>query len=516
MARSLLRSTTLFSSNTCLSRVLGFVRDMIFAHYFGATAGFDAFLVAFKIPNFMRRLFAEGAFSQAFVPVLSEYRQKRSHDEIYLFINHMAGTLGSVLLLVVTIAIVASPLIISIFAAGFLRDENPMRFVLAVNMLRITIPYLLLISLTALCGAILNTYDSFGIPAFTPVLLNVVLITMAIFVSPYFTTPVYALAWGVFIAGVVQLLFQLPFLKHKHLLPRPQIDFKDPGVRRVLKLMVPAIFGVSIAQISLLLDTIFASFLRTGSISWLYYSDRLMNFPLGVFGVAIATVILPKLSRHHAGNRHHDYAITLDWALRLLLLIGLPASVGILILAGPLISTLFQSGTFNQFSVFMTRKSLIAFAIGIQAFMLVKVFASGFYARQNIKTPVKIAAISMIVNMGLNFILIFPLAHAGLALATSLTAFLNSGLLFIILLRRKIYRPQPGWLLYFVRLLSANIVMAIFLIFATDSIVVWVQQHLWWRITHLLFLVSGSVIIYFVVLFATGLRMHHLREQKIR
>jgi len=510
MAKSLIRSTTLFSSNTFLSRILGFVRDVVFAHFFGDAAAFDAFLVAFKIPNFMRRLFAEGAFSQAFVPVLSEYRQTRTRQDVRDFIGNMAGSLGAVLLLVTVVAVLLTPLIISVFAPGFLHDA--VRFSLATGMLRITFSYLMLISLTALCGAVLNSYDSFGVPAFTPVLLNIVLILMAVFVSGHFTTPVYALAWGVFIAGIVQLLFQLPFLQHKHLLPRPKIKFSDPGVRKVLKLMAPAIFGVSVAQISLLLDTIFASFLRTGSISWLYYSDRLMNFPLGVFGVAIATVILPKLSRQHVSNNHADYSKTLDWGLRLLLLVGLPAAVGILILAGPLLSTLFQGHAFSAFSVIMSRRSLMAFALGIQAFMLIKVLASGFYARQDIKTPVKVAVVAMIINMILNFILIFPLKHAGLALATSITGFLNAGLLLGILLRRKIYLPQPGWMIYFTRLFIANLAMAMCLFFISGNINVWLSQHLWWKIYHLAFLLVVGGIVYFGVLLLSGLRLHHLRE----
>ncbi|MGD9108669.1 MAG: murein biosynthesis integral membrane protein MurJ [Gammaproteobacteria bacterium] len=510
MAKSLMRSTTLFSCNTFLSRVLGFVRDIIFAHYFGDSAAFDAFLVAFKIPNFMRRLFAEGAFSQAFVPVLSEYREQRSHQDVRNFINDMAGSLGAALLLVTIAAVLLAPLIISVFAPGFLHDV--LRFSLATGMLRITFSYLLLISLTALCSAILNTYDSFGVPAFTPVLLNVVLIIMAVFVSAHFTTPEYALAWGVFIAGVVQLLFQLPFLKHKNLLPKPKINFRDPGVRRVLKLMAPAIFGVSVAQVSLLLDTVFASFLQTGSITWLYFSDRLMNFPLGVFGVAIATVVLPKLSRQHVGNNYTDYSKTLDWGLRLLLLIGIPSAVGILILAGPLLSTLFQGRAFDAFAVIMSRRSLMAFALGVQAFMLIKVLASGFYARQDIKTPVKIAVVAMIINMILNFILIFPLKHAGLALATTLTGFLNASLLLTILLRRKIYHPQPGWLLYFTRLVIANLAMAIFLFFVSGSLDVWLQQHLLWKIYHLAFLLIVGAAIYFIVLWISGLRLRHLRE----
>jgi putative peptidoglycan lipid II flippase len=510
MAKSLLRSTSLVSGNTFLSRILGFVRDMVFAHLFGAVAGFDAFIIAFKIPQFMRRLFAEGAFSQAFVPVLSQYREKHTPAEVCSFLGDMTGTLGTVLLLVTIVALIAAPLIITIFAPGFLHDH--MRFMMATHMLRITFPYLLLISLTALCCAILNTYDSFGIPAFTPVLLNIVLIIAALFFSPHFAIPVYGLAWGVLLAGVVQLLFQIPFLKHKKLLPKPRFNYKDPGVRRVLKLMVPAIFGVSVAQLSLMLDTIFASFLQAGSVSWLYYSDRLMNFPLGVFGVAIATVMLPRLARHHSNKKIEDYSKTMDWSLRLLLLIGLPSSIAILILAGPLLSTLFQGGAFSEFDVIMARKSLMAFAIGIQAFMLIKVLASGFYARQDIKTPVKIAVVAIITNMILNAILIFPLKHAGLALATSITAFLNAGLLGFVLLRRKIYQPQPKWKLYFIQLFIANLVLAGCLIFLSGHIETWFQYTRLLRVAHLALLVVVGISVYVLCLFISGVRVKHFRS----
>jgi len=509
MSRSLLRSTSLVSLNTCLSRILGFARDMIFAHYFGAAGGFDAFIVAFKIPNFMRRLFAEGAFSQAFVPVLSQYRQQATHEEVRTFIDDMTGTLGSVLLLVVILAVAITPLIVTIFAPGFVHDA--LRFALASSMLRITFPYLLFISITALCGAILNSYDNFGVPAFTPVLLNMTLIVMAFLSHRLFAIPVFALAWGVFAAGIIQLLFQLPFLYRKRLLPRPRINFRDPGVRRVLKLMGPAIFGVSVAQISLLVDTIFASFLKVGSVSWLYYSDRLMNFPLGVFGIAIATVVLPKLSRHHADKDLDGYSQTLDWSLRLLLLIGVPASIGIFILAGPLLSTLFLGGAFNRYDVLMSRQSLMAFAVGIQSFMLIKVLASGFYARQNIKTPVKIAVIAVICNMIFNAIFVFPLAHAGLALATSLAAIINAGLLLFALLKSNIYHPQAGWVRYFLRLCFANVVLAIFLVWGSGHVHAWLMNSHWWRISHLGLLVVIGIMLYFSCLYASGVRVKHFR-----
>jgi putative peptidoglycan lipid II flippase len=508
--RGLLKSTGIFSANTLLSRVLGFVRDMLVAQIFGAGVGYDAFIVAFKLPNFMRRLFAEGAFSQAFVPILSEYQSESEHQAVRLFIDRIAGSLGSVLFIFTLLAMLFAPLLVRVFAPGFHVDDP--RFLLASHMLRITFPYLMFISLTALCSAVLNTYGRYGIPAFTPVLLNVCLIVAAAWWSHHMAIPIYAMAWGVFIAGIIQLLFQLPFLARMKLMPRPKLGFHDPGVRRVLKLMVPALFGVSVAQISLLIDTMFASFLPVGSVTWLYLSDRLMNFPLGVFGVAIATVILPFLSRSHAKKSEAEYSKTLDWALRLLFLIGVPASIALLILSGPLLATLLHYGRFDDFDVRMTRESLMAFAFGVQGFMLIKVLASGFYAKQNIKTPVKIAAVAMCANIILNFILIFPLKHAGLALATTLSGYLNAGLLLTFLLKRRLYTPESGWLKYAVQLGLANLLMAVFLFFTSGHLGAWLLASWEWRILHLLMLVFGGIIIYFAALFISGVRFNHFRR----
>lgn len=513
MAKSLLKSTGLVSGNTFISRILGFVRDMVFAHYFGAGGGFDAFLYAFRIPNFMRRLFAEGAFSQAFVPILGEYREKQTHEEVQVFIGDTFGALGSVLLLFVVIAIILGPLITMIFAPGYLREG--VQFALTTHMLRITFPYLLFISLTALCGGVLNTYDNFSVPALTPALLNITLIFFAVVMTRFFATPVYALAWGVFFSGLFQLLFQLPFLKQKRLLVRPRIGFNDPGVRRVLKLMGPAIFGVAIVQVSLLLDTVFASFLKAGSVSWLYYSDRLMNFPLGVFGIAIATVVLPKLSRQHAKRDIDSYSKTLDWSLRLLLIIGVPSSVGLLLLSGPLVSALFQYGRFHASDVLMTRRSLMGFAIGIQFFMLIKVLAAGFYARQNIKTPVKIALIALGVNLVFNFILIFPLAHAGLALSTSIAATVNSVILLALLLKRKLYRPSPGWVKFFFQVGFAVLTMALFILWQDPPLKSWMLNPWAFRAIHTTVLLVGSSFIYIGSLYLVGIRVRHFREKNI-
>jgi len=508
VSKKLVKSTSVVMSMTGISRVFGFIRDMVTAHLFGAGASFDAFAVAFKIPNFMRRLFAEGSFSQAFVPVLAEYQKQKSHEEVRRFISAMSGSLAAALLLVTLLGVFGAPWIIRVFAPGF-ETEGP-RFDLAVTMLRITFPYLMLISLTAFSGAILNTYSRFWVAAFTPVFLNISMITAAIWFSPRFTTPIIALAWGVFAAGVIQLLFQWPFLRQMKFLVRPHINFRDPGVRRVLKLMVPALFGVSVGQVNLLIDTLFASLLAIGSVSWLYYSDRLMEFPLGVFGIAIATVILPNLSRHHATDSSESFSLTLDWALRAVLLIGLPAAVGLAVISGPLLSTLFQYGKFSGEDVLMAQQSLIAFALGITPFMLVKILSSGFYARQDIRTPVKIGVVAMVANMILNLILIWPLAHAGIALATSLSAILNTTCLFFFLRRWEIYQPREGWHLFLLRLMIANMTLAAWLWFAAGDVSEWISQGALWRAGHLVFLLVTAGLVYFGMLWLSGIRIRHL------
>ena len=507
--RGLLRSTSLVSANTMVSRVLGFVRDMLVAQVFGASASVDAFIVAFKLPNFMRRLFAEGAFSQAFVPVLSEYQTKETHEKVKEFVHRIAGALASVLLVISLIGMLVAPVLVRMFAPGFAPDSA--RFVMAAHMLRITFPYLLFISLTALCGAVLNPYGRYGVPAFTPVLLNICIIIAAVWGSHFFAVPIFALAWGVFFAGILQLAFQLPFLMRMKLPLFFKWGFSDPGVRRVLKLMVPALFGVSVAQVSLLIDTVFASFLKTGSVSWLYYSERLMNLPLGVFGVAIATVVLPCLARSRAAKNEQAYSETMDWALRLLLFIGLPSSIGLLLLSGPLLATLLHYGHFGNHDVLMTRQSLIAFSLGIQGFMYIKVLASGFYAHQNIKTPVKIAAFAMASNMILNLALIVPLQHAGLALATTLSGYINASLLLFFLIKRKLFFPQAGWKKYLMQLSIANGLMGAFLFFAPGPLMPWLTRVWQWRAVHLIGIILVAAMIYFVVLFLLGIRLRDFR-----
>ncbi len=452
----LLRSSLTVSAMTMLSRVLGLFRDIIFASYFGANSNADAFFVAFKIPNFLRRLFGEGAFTQAFVPVLLEYREHMNFSELKAFIDRVCGVLASVLLFVTSVAVLAAPLIAGIFAPGFIN--YPEKFELTVELVRITFPYLFLISMTGFFGAILNSYERFAIPAFTPVLLNVSLIVAAIYFSPKIPTPVMALAWGVFIAGLLQLLFQLPQLYKLNLLPQPTWDILHPGVRKILKLMLPFLFGVSVSQVNLLLDTVIASFLVEGSVSWLYYSDRLVELPLGVFGVAIATVILPTLSLHQTSQQKELFQTTLDWAIRLILFISIPASIALILLAEPILITLFQYGAMGSQDITMATLSLRAYSIGLVAFMLIKVLVTGYFSRQDASTPVRIGIIAMLANMIMNLILVLGFlkllnaGHVGLALATSMAAILNAILLFKGLIDREIFIIKSGWLAFLARI----------------------------------------------------------------
>jgi putative peptidoglycan lipid II flippase len=466
----LLRSSGVVGFFTMLSRFLGLARDVVFARVIGAEALADVFFVAFKIPNFFRRLFAEGAFAQAFVPILGEYREKGSAAAVRQLVSRVAGNLGLCLILLTLFIVVASPLMAAIFAPSWYMD-NPSKFAATSEMLRITFPYLLFISMTGLAGAVLNSYDRFAVPAFTPVLLNLCLILAALFAAPLFEQPAYALAWGVLVAGIVQFLFQLPFLKTIHMLPMPSIDWQDSGVKKVLALMAPAIFGVSVSQINLLLDTVLATFLPTGSVSWLYYSDRLSELPLGVFGIAIATVILPNLSRHHVAQSTQAFSQTLDWALKMILLIAVPAAAALILLAEPILVTLFYYGEVMTIrDMAMASLSLKAYAAGLIAFMLIKVLAPGFFARQDMRTPVRIGVIAMVMNMLFNLLLVIPLhsywqvGHLGLAAATSLSAFLNAILLYFALRKQGIYQPVNGWLRFFIRLAIAVLVMLLVLI----------------------------------------------------
>jgi putative peptidoglycan lipid II flippase len=505
--RLLIKHTAVTGAMTLLSRVSGLVRDIVFARLIGASAfpGADAFYVAFRIPNFFRRLFGEGAFSQAFVPVFAEYRARRDTDAQRAFLDHMTGVLAAVLFLITALGVIAAPWVVAALAPGFLRQAE--KFALTVELLRLTFPYLFFISLVALAAGILNTCGRFGAAAFTPVLLNLCLIAAALWLAPYFAEPVVALAWGVLIAGVVQLGFQLPFLARLGLLPRPRLRGGDAeGVRRVVRLMLPALFGVSIAQINMLVNTLLASFLVTGSVSWLYYADRLMEFPLGVFGIAIATVILPQLSTQHANGAHEDFSRLLDWALRWVWLIGLPATVGLVVLAEPILVTLFYYGAFSAYDVRMSAQALAAFALGLPGFILVKVLAPGFYARQDTRTPVRIGAAAMGVNIVLSLLFIRPFAHTGLALAISAAAWVNAAWLYLRLRRLGVYRPSAGWARFLIKIGASCGVLAALLLWGAGESQLWLAATVWERLGRLTFWVVAGIMVYIGSVFAFGVR----------
>jgi len=514
----LLKSTVSVGSATIASRILGFVRDIVFARYFGVSGATDAFFLAFKIPNFMRRLFAEGSFSLAFVPVLSEVREKGDRQELRELIDNVTGTLAGILLVITAIGVLAAPLVLAIFAPGWLIEGRP-EFWLSAGMLRITFPYVLLISLTALAGGILNTFERFLVPALTPVLLNVSLIAATVLLSGHMEVPVKALAWGVLVAGVAQLLIQIPALMRLGVMPRPRWGWRHSGVRKILRLMIPTLIGSSVAQVNLLLDMVIATFLVSGSVTWLYYSDRLLEFPLGVFGVALSTVILPNLSRKFAAQNPRAFSATLDWSLRLAMIITLPAALGLAVLAKPILITLFQYQAFQMSDVDMSSLSLAAYAVGLPAFIAVKVLAPGFYARQDTKTPVKIAIIAMVSNMLLNFLFVgtllsvgFSGPHTGLALASSAAAYINAALLYRSLCRQGAYRPEPGWARVAGAVVLGSLAMVAVLAWQYGEIQQWADASAIARAGRLAGLIAFSMLVYGLVIIAGGLRKHHLAK----
>ena len=512
---NLLRALATVSGMTLLSRILGFVRDFVIARAFGAGLATDAFFVAFKLPNLLRRMFAEGAFSQAFVPILGEYKNKRGDTETLTLIEHVASLLTLALFAITALGIAAAPVLVWISAPGYAAD--PGKFELTVTLTRITFPYILFMSLVALSGGILNTWSRFALPAFTPVLLNITFIGMALLAAPYFEPPVLVLAWSVFIGGLLQLAIQFPALKKIAMLPRPSLNWRaawaDPGVRRILTLMGPALIGVSVSQISLLINTVFASFLKTGSVSWLYYADRLMEFPSGMLGAALGTILLPSLSRYHARENPVEYSKLLDWGLRLTLLLAAPAALALAILAVPLIATLFFQGAFTVDDVFRTREALVAYAVGLTGLILVKVLAPGFYARQNVRTPVKIALISLLATQAMNLAFIGWLQHAGLALSIGLAACLNAALLYRGLRQQGIFMPQPGWPAFIVKLSLAMAVMGLALWFGMGKESDWLQSGLLGRTMHLSWLVPFGIAAYFATLGILGFRPRDFKRR---
>ncbi|MBV8043774.1 murein biosynthesis integral membrane protein MurJ [Pluralibacter sp.] len=502
---NLLKSLAAVSSMTMFSRVLGFARDAIVARVFGAGMATDAFFVAFKLPNLLRRIFAEGAFSQAFVPILAEYKSKQGDDATRVFISYVSGLLTLALAVVTVLGMIAAPWVITITAPGFANTAD--KFALTSQLLRITFPYILLISLASLVGAILNTWNRFSVPAFAPTFLNISMIGFALFAAPYFHPPVLALAWAVTVGGVLQFIYQLPHLKKIGMLVLPRVNFKDAGSMRVVKQMGPAILGVSVSQISLIINTIFASFLVSGSVSWMYYADRLMEFPSGVLGVALGTILLPSLSKSFASGNHDEYSRLMDWGLRLCFLLALPSAVAIGILAKPLTVALFQYGKFTAFDAAMTQRALVAYSVGLMGLIVVKVLAPGFYSRQDIKTPVKIAIVTLIVTQLMNLAFIGPLKHAGLALSIGLAACLNASLLYWQLRKKNIFTPQPGWKTFLLRLIAAVLVMSAALLGMMHIMPEWSQGTMLYRIMRLMAVVVVGIVAYFATLLALGFKV---------
>jgi len=502
---NLLRALSTVSGMTLLSRISGLARESLKAAAFGAGVQMDAFEAAFRLPNILRRLFAEGAFAQAFVPIFAQYRRQRGEEQTKLLVDHVA-TLLALTLVVVTIAgVLGAPWLVYALASGF--AQTPGKVELTAELIRISFPYILFVSLVSLAGSILNVYRKFAIPAFTPVLLNLSIIGAALFLAPYCNPPIAALAWGVFIGGIAQLALQIPALMRIGMLPRIRFDWHDEGVRRVLRNMGPAVLGVSAAQISQLINTQLAAALGDGRISWITYADRLMEFPSALLGVALGTVILPSLAKHHADDNTEQYSALLDWSLRLAFLLALPAAVALWVLAVPMISTLYQYGRFTVNDVMQTRDALLGYSVGLLGLILVKILAPGFYARQIMKTPVKIAFLTVLVAQTLALILMFRIGHAGLTLSTSIGACLNAALLFWYLKKRGIYRPNAGWLLFVCRVVVALFVLGALLYWIAGPASFWLGASLWTKAGRLAGVCLAGAVAYFASLWLLGFRI---------
>lgn len=510
---NLLKSLAIISSITILSRVLGFIRDSIITRFFGAGTETDAFFVAFRLPNLLRRIFAEGAFSQSFVPILAEYKNQQNDESTRTFIAYISGLLTLILFIVIFAEILLAPWIIYITAPGFI--DTPDKFNLTVRLLRITFPYILLISLVSLSGAILNTWNRFSVPAFAPTLLNISMIISILLLSEYCKPPIIALAWGVFVGGILQLIYQLPFLRKIGMLVLPRISFHNKGSWRVIKLMGSAIIGLSVSQISLIINTIFASFLKSGSVSWIYYADRLMELPTGVLGVALGTILLPSLAKSFSSGDYKEYQRLMDWGLRLCFLLVLPCAIALIILAKALTISLFQYGNFTEYDAVMTQQALISYSIGLIGLIIVKVLAPGFYSRQDVKTPLKIAVITLILTQIMNFSFIGPLGHSGLVLSIGLAACFNSLMLYWQLRRQKIFIPLTGWKKFFLKLIASLIFMAVVLLLILNFMPKWEQGYMLMRVIRLLLVVFAGAISYFFALFIFGFRLRDFSQKSI-
>ncbi len=530
--RSMTRGVLSFGGMTLLSRVFGLVRDQVFNTTFGANWMTDAFWVAFRIPNFMRRLFAEGSFSTAFVPVFTEIKETRTHADLKALMARAAGTLGGVLLVVTALGMLFAPQL----ATGFTQAAPaPGQAALITDLLRLTFPFLLCVSLTALAAGALNSYHRFGLPAFAPIILNLCMIAGTLWGSKFTDPPILAMGWAILAAGVLQLLFLMPALAKLDLLALPRWGWRHPDVRKVMRLMVPTLLGSSVAQVNLLFDTFIAAMLVHGSQSWLSTADRFLEFPLGVFGIALGTVILPTLARHHVNTDRVGFSKSLDWGLRATLIIILPAMLGLMLLALPLVSTIFQYGKFTAEAARMTALSVFGLSFGLPAFALVKTVLPAFYARQDTRTPVRAGLASMVANMVFNVALLallvalwvpeearqdgvmatlarVPGLHFALGIASALSSYLNLVLLWRWLRRADVFDLQPGWTRFLVRLLLANLTMGLALWFGLQVAPDFTVVDKWQRIGWLGALVGGGALVYAVAMLVLGFRLRDFRE----
>jgi putative peptidoglycan lipid II flippase len=517
---SLFKAASTVSLFTLLSRVTGLARELLIASTFGASAMTDAFNVAFRIPNLFRRLFAEGAFSQAFVPVLAATKEREGEEATRLLVDRVASLLVWALLLTCVLGVAGAPVLVWLMASGL--QQSPRSFEAAVFMTRWMFPYIGFMSLVALSAGVLNTFKRFAVPAATPVLLNVCMIAAAWLGAPWLKTqgiePIYALGAGVMLGGLLQLAVQIPALLRLGMLPQFSLGlgglraaWGDAGTRSILRLMLPALLGVSVAQISLLINTQIASHLQAGSVSWLTYADRLMEFPTALLGVALGVVLMPQLAASRAANDTDKYSAMLDWGLRLVVLLAVPSAVALLTFAQPLVATLYHYGAFTDGDVLQTTRALMGYGLGLLGLVAIKVLAPGFYANQDIRTPVRIAIVVLVLTQLMNLVLVPYLQHAGLALAIGIGALINAGWLLVGLIRRGSYRPLPGWGRFGLQVALASALLAVFLLWAAQALSWTGMRSLYGqRIGLLLLVLLVSALLYFTTLRATGLRVRSL------
>jgi len=520
---TLFKSASTVSLFTLVSRITGLARELLMASTFGASAMTDAFNVAFRIPNLFRRLFAEGAFSQAFVPVLAANKAQHGEAATLVLVNRVATLLTWALLLTCVIGVAAAPVLVWVMASGL--KQEPRGFEAAVFMTRWMFPYIGFMSLVALSAGILNTWKRFAVPAATPVLLNLSMIGAAWLGAPWLQSrgiePIYAMGAGVMLGGALQLMVQVPALLRIGMLPRMALGWSsirsawaDPGTRNIGKLMLPALLGVSVAHISTIINTQIASHLTPGSVSWLTYADRLMEFPTAMLGVAIGVVLMPQLAAARAAGDGEAYSAMLDWGLRIVVLLAVPSAVALLTFAQPLVATLYHYGAFTDRDVYQTTTALMGYGAGLLGLVAIKVLAPGFYASQDIRTPVRIALVVLVITQLLNLVLVPVLQHAGLALAIGIGALINALWLLIGLRRRGSYQPSPGWGRFALQVLAASALLAVFLLWSAQA-VSWtgLRAESFKRIGLLALVLLASSAIYFGALWATGLKLRKLMRR---